>query len=528
LKILPFKGLKTGVLAILVILIVSAMLLVDIVMIKIAEADLLSAKVREGFLLLSLISGSIKGNAYERDSSKSMELIEKELHSSGFTTVLLRASDTDDEKIIGKWGSALQEARHDGLKAVSTKSVAQRFYGTRWGVVWFSPERLIMSSPISSPALKWGSVTIGCDLGETYEALRARQITFLLFLTLYAAFLVLAGMYLFSRVVVAPVRKLLSMASGIEDLRTQDPKGGAPANEIDRLFAAVSGILSRLEENKARLRGHIASLERANKEIERARDEMVRSEKLASAGRLAAGFAHEIGNPLGIVAGYFELLKTGNLTESERLDLLDRAGAEIGRMGRVIRQMLNIARPSPPTREVIKAHEIINETIEFLAGQPWLSGIEIKTSLEARTDNVLGDPGQLREVLLNIIMNAADAMERKGTLNVRTWQEESNLNIEISDTGPGIPEAILSEVFEPFFTTKDPGKGTGLGLWVCYRIITSMGGSIAATASPEGGASIKIRLVLMPGQGATKDENDARNSRIGPESRHKRYRPEPV
>ncbi|PIW00051.1 MAG: hypothetical protein COW41_06420, partial [Deltaproteobacteria bacterium CG17_big_fil_post_rev_8_21_14_2_50_51_6] len=82
-KILPFKGLKTGVLAILVILIVSAMLLVDIVMIKIAEADLLSAKVREGFLLLSLISGSIKGNAYERDSSKSMELIEKELHSSG-------------------------------------------------------------------------------------------------------------------------------------------------------------------------------------------------------------------------------------------------------------------------------------------------------------------------------------------------------------------------------------------------------------------------------------------------------------
>ncbi len=505
-KILPFRGLKTGVLAILVILIVSAMILVDVVMIKVAEADLISARIREGTLLLRLIPASIRINAEDHASLYAKGNIENALQLAGFSEVLIRSADTEAEKTIGTWGSAIQEARSDALKAILTKSITQRFYGSRWGVVWFSPERLIMSAPISTSALKSGSVTIGCDLGLIYESLNGRQIPFLIFLALYASILVLIGMYLFSRVIVAPVRRLLSMAADIDDLRPYGSHAGETANEIDQLFVAVNEILSRLEENKTRLKDHIASLEKANQEIEKARDEMVRSEKLAAAGRLAAGFAHEIGNPLGIVTGYFEILRQGGLSEAERLDLLERAGAEIGRMSKIIRQMLNIARPASPIMELISVHAIISETIEFLAGQPWLSQVEIKPCLEAAVDSVWGDPEQLREVFLNIIMNSADALDGKGTIRIKTMQRDETLRIEIADTGPGIPQPLLSEIFDPFFTTKEPGKGTGLGLWVCYRIITSMRGRIEASGSASGGACIVIELKAARVESSASDQ----------------------
>ncbi|RJR27527.1 MAG: sensor histidine kinase [Desulfobacteraceae bacterium] len=492
----PFRRLRTGILSTLIILIVSAMLLVNAILIKAAETDLTSGRILAGRLLLHVLSQTVQNDKYLSPSRDLLKNIEHSLHLAGFTGALLSSSETGPQLEIGEWGNALEEARASALEARATGNQTQRFFGTGWGVIWFAPERLIMSSPIASSGDKTAVLTVGTKLESIYLSLRHTQKSFLIYLALYASFLVLIGMYLFSRVVVAPVRRLLSMAAGIEDIKSAAPLPDPANNEIGQLFLAVREILAHLEENKARLKDHITSLERANQELKKARDEMLRSEKLASVGRLAAGVAHEIGNPLGIVTGYLDLIKTGVLKDEERTDLLCRIEDEMGRISRTIRQMLDLARPSHPRIEKVSIHEVILDTLEFLSGQPWLARIELRTHLKAETDLVFADIEEIREVLINIILNAADAIKTEGVITIETSGEKDLIIIKICDSGPGIPREHLLKVFDPFFTTKEPGEGTGLGLWVCYRIITAMGGRIEALRPDTGGTAIIVELEI--------------------------------
>jgi len=180
-------------------------------------------------------------------------------------------------------------------------------------------------------------------------------------------------------------------------------------------------------------------------------------------------------------------------------------------MDTVIRQLLDLSRPSVVDSSVVSIHDVIDDIANVLNVQPLMSNIELTLSLEAQSDQVLADPNQLRQVFLNLAINAADAIaadseEKQGRLEITSEATETNLvhkkgftksvDICFMDNGPGIPQKILDNIFDPFFTTKAPGKGTGLGLYVCFMIVDSMGGNIQAHSTEGQGMTMTITLPL--------------------------------
>ena len=258
----------------------------------------------------------------------------------------------------------------------------------------------------------------------------------------------------------------------------------------------------------------VRSLEKANFDLKRAQEDTIRAEKLASVGRLSAGIAHEIGNPIGIVSGYLELLKQRDISDEDRDEYIIRTETEINRINAIIRQLLDFSRPSNGVLQVVNVHEIIDEVAEISNTQPLMSNISLKLNLEAEKDTVRAHSDQLRQVFLNLMINAADAvssLEDKtyGAINVvsevtagtdvdsmNNRPDKPMLKIMYMDNGPGIPEEHIGNIFDPFYTTKEPGKGTGLGLSVCFMIIEGIGGKIEATSEEGKGTTITIYLPL--------------------------------
>ncbi|RPJ74676.1 MAG: hypothetical protein EHM15_04925 [Desulfobacteraceae bacterium] len=237
---------------------------------------------------------------------------------------------------------------------------------------------------------------------------------------------------------------------------------------------------------------------------------MIRAEKLASVGRLSAGIAHEIGNPIGIVTGYLDLLKQVDLAPEERVEYMERAQREIDRISTIIRQLLEISRPSPAGSHRVSVHSLLEDMAEVLNVQPFMSHVHFYLRLDAPDDAVVADTNQLRQVFLNLIINAADAISARndvtrGELVVSTENRGTDgavggdgkpwLLVRFSDNGTGIAEENLRDVFDPFYTTKEPGKGTGLGLSVSFMIVESFGGRMEVDSTVGHGTTM---TVVMP------------------------------
>jgi signal transduction histidine kinase len=223
-------------------------------------------------------------------------------------------------------------------------------------------------------------------------------------------------------------------------------------------------------------------------------------------GHLAAGIAHEIGNPIGIILGYLELITKGDLTKKDRDDFINRIGSEINRINQIIRQLLDFSRPSNGKPEETHAHTLIMNTLDILTPQPMMEDTRINLELNASSDKILADPNQLQQVFLNIVMNAADALGGKDPLEDNASGKElimesnntsDSIEIGFADNGPGLAEEELVRIFDPFYTTKDPGKGTGLGLSVSYRIVEGLGGTIRAESRMGKGTTITVTLPLF-------------------------------
>jgi two-component system NtrC family sensor kinase len=248
------------------------------------------------------------------------------------------------------------------------------------------------------------------------------------------------------------------------------------------------------------------SLEKANSDLKRAQQEIIRTEKMAGVGRLAAGIAHEIGNPIGIVLGYLDLLKQPDLNDTDRVDFLQRAEKETQRINSIIRQLLDLARPKETASRPVSMHAIIGEITEVMRLQPSMRDIKIETQLDAGRDVVWANGEQLRQVLLNLFLNGADAIidrgkPYKGRIQISTFAEAApdepegeKIMIMVKDNGTGIDPEQIGNIFDPFYTTKEPGKGTGLGLAVSYMIIDKIGGAIHVESELNKGTTVLIML----------------------------------
>jgi signal transduction histidine kinase len=294
--------------------------------------------------------------------------------------------------------------------------------------------------------------------------------------------------------------------------------------EFNQLSKALNQMIEKIEKNKDSLQDAFNQLAQANKDLKNAQDEIVKAEKLASIGRLSAGIAHEIGNPIGIVLGYLELIRQPDLGPEELSDFTRRAEQEIQRINTIIRQLLDLARPKESKPQQISVHAVLEDIAGVMGMQPMMSEIEIDLQLEAQQESLLTNVEQLRQVFLNLLLNAGDAIAdvrglSQGRIEIKTWNEQPGspkmpavLAISFEDNGNGIPSDQVESVFDPFYTTKEPGKGTGLGLAVSYMIIEKMGGNISVQSRMNAGTRFTIVLPLERTMAETDLEDSASSS----------------
>ncbi|MBD0324935.1 MAG: HAMP domain-containing protein, partial [Pyrinomonadaceae bacterium] len=241
-------------------------------------------------------------------------------------------------------------------------------------------------------------------------------------------------------------------------------------------------------------------------DIERLRElneQLIRTEKLAAAGTLAAGVAHEVNNPLASISSLIQMLQARPLTAdnaTEHKEMLRLISEQIARITRVLRDMMEFARARPPLRAPLDINEIIEASIRLASFDKNFQKLRLNVVLDHAAPHVFADADQLHQVFLNLLLNARDAMPDGGELHVRTQYDalSAEMTIEVADTGTGIAPEHRAHVFDPFFTTKPAGTGTGLGLAVCYGIITAHGGHIELSANNGRGTRVRVTLPTQP------------------------------
>jgi two-component system NtrC family sensor kinase len=237
------------------------------------------------------------------------------------------------------------------------------------------------------------------------------------------------------------------------------------------------------------------------KKLQETHLQLVSSEKMASLGKLAAGIAHEINNPLGGILIYSSLMMEDLSEEDPRRGDLARIVQEAGRCKEIVKSLLEFARQTEPKMEPTDINRAINDGLFFLVNQALFHNIQIVKRLDSFLPFVQGNASQLNQVFMNIIVNAAEAMHGSGTLTITTSPspDRKTIFVEFTDTGEGIPEENFTRIFDPFFTTKEVGKGTGLGLATSYGIIEDHGGKISVKSKVGEGTTFKIELPVHPG-----------------------------
>ena len=322
----------------------------------------------------------------------------------------------------------------------------------------------------------------------------------------FAAFLV-------RRLVLLPLGDALAAAEAIAggDLERRVPAGAT------REFEGLARSLNRMTDRLLEERRHL-----------------VRVEKLASIGRLGAGVAHEIGNPLGAIQGYLHLARTAGADDARRAEALDGLERETSRIDRIVRGLLDYARGRRATPTPVDVNAAVHGVIDLLAAQGTLRRVAVTTDLAIEEARIVADRHDMEQLFVNLLLNAADAMGGQGRIaittrrlaraelekqgrrrgesagaapqrepspRVRLWLDSAHrpnaaLKVVVADSGPGIPSADVERVFDPFFTTKEPGKGTGLGLAIVLRIVDNAGGTIWVEHAREGGAAFHMLFPL--------------------------------
>jgi len=222
-------------------------------------------------------------------------------------------------------------------------------------------------------------------------------------------------------------------------------------------------------------------------------EQLVRADKLAAMGTLAAGVAHEVNNPLASMSSLIQMMRSENGSEDigEKLEMIQ---TQIQRITRVTKDLTDFARSRPAAKSAVDINRVIETALRLAEFDSTFQKLKISNRISNDLPKILADADQLQQVFLNIFLNARDAMPNGGELTVSTLSSPDGISIEISDTGTGIAPANAMDVFDPFFTTKPAGKGTGLGLAVCYGIVTAHGGTLEVRQNEEDGATFVVKL----------------------------------
>ena len=232
------------------------------------------------------------------------------------------------------------------------------------------------------------------------------------------------------------------------------------------------------------------------RQFKKLNEQLIRTEKLAAMGTLAAGVAHEVNNPLASISSLIQMMQSKNNLDEKTIENLKLVQTQIQRITQVTKDMMDFARVRPAAKNLVDANDLIEKSLRLASFDKSFQKLHINKELAVNLSKVFADGDQLQQVFLNLFLNARDALPEGGELFIKTSETENDLQIEIADSGIGIRSEDIKKIFDPFFTTKPAGKGTGLGLAVCYGIITAHGGKIEVSNYEINGTKFTILLPI--------------------------------
>lgn len=409
-------------------------------------------------------------------------------------------------------GKTLEHVTDDMRWTVYSTPEGKRFLGTMQAI---RNEPSCSSAschehPASQTVL--GIVDIAYSL-DAIDQENAKHTAYLIAITV--GFIVLVSIsvgVLLQRQIYLPLKDLESGAKRITQGDLDHPIPVRNDDEFGRVAGSFNHMTMALKKSMSELQELIQTLElkveKRTKELLAAEAEVAQGEKLASVGLLASGIAHELNSPLTGVLTFTSLLRKKMEEGSQDAEDLDLVIRETKRCAGIIRRLLDFAREKVPVKGFFNLNQMIEETVRFIERPASLQDIEIKTDLDPDLPQVWGDANLIKQVVVNILVNAEQAIESDGTIVVESRiappqgtakpgaEPVPMVEIAVKDTGCGIPEANLQRIFDPFFTSKEVGKGTGLGLSVSYGIIKAHGGGIKVESVVGVGTTFRIYLPI--------------------------------
>jgi two-component system NtrC family sensor kinase len=373
-------------------------------------------------------------------------------------------------------GTRVSEQVHEQVLVKGLPWIDRAFVVNNWYIAAYEPIRDIRDKIV-------GILYVGI-LEEKFTDMRNRTTAIFLGIAFGGMIVALIVSSFLAKGISQPIRRLIfasrQWADGKLDYRVESTQ----KDEIAKLAETFNLMASSLKERDERLKEHTAQ-------------QIMKSERLATLGQLAAGVAHEINNPLGAILMYSNLSLEEIETGDPRRKNLEKVAAEAMRCKNIVRGLLDFARQSEPSVEEADVNEILRRTLSMLQNQAQFQNVSITTRLCTSLPEAVMDSGQIQQVFTNIILNAAEAIDEKGevAITTRTSEDGRFIEIEFADTGCGISEENIEKIFDPFFTTKEVGRGTGLGLAVSYGIIARHRGTIEVKSNP-GETAFIVRLPL--------------------------------
>lgn len=465
----------------LALIVAAATGLMGLVVFKFARTEMIQLKVETAQVLIRAMESRLAGDK----TAASLLTMSDTLVAADFTRMIV----TDRTgRVLSQFGFQPGRGLPEKSDLVEAMASGQVHTGVDGMWLWDDGPVLTIAAPLHQGLQVVGAVGLYSPLTElraTWTRIILAILTFQILDTLIA---VIFGTYLLSRRLVRPLK---AMVGRVEDLAASRYQPGQLAlvgdNEIGRLEEAFERMAAQILSSHKRLEENLQSLQQAQAGL-------VQSEKMASVGRLAAGLAHELGNPLGSLMGFVHLLKRSDLNEADRLDYLGRMNGELLRIDTIIRTLLDFARPAPAKIGPLDLARAVNDALALASVQKWFSGIQVRKELTPALPPARADANSLTQVLLNLLANAGQALGGTGTVTITTAGAGPDLSITVQDNGPGISPEDLPHIFDPFFTRKEPGLGTGLGLSVSLSIVQSFGGRLEARSEPGHGAAFSVYL----------------------------------
>ncbi len=383
-----------------------------------------------------------------------------------------------------------------------------RIEGNPWGILSLKKKYLLIAEPLpSGVGEEPRAAVVIIALDSIYAAIFENRHALFVYLLVNVILLTVVGFFRLITLTVKPIERMVGMSTSYQDPDVLFFSGEQHRSEFGQLSMALNGMFYRIEADRVKLRRTVSSLETAHAELLQTQKEMVRTEKMVSVGRLSAGLAHEIGNPIGIVQGYIELLQQPDLDQADKQQFAQRALSELERVNKLIRQLLDYAGSSAHERSRVQLDQLFAGICQIVPLKKYSPPISVLRDIPA--DICIECDGEsLRQVFLNCLFNALDAIEAKtGDYDrqiiitaekvVEAEGGQATIHIKMTDNGLGIKEKDLDAIFDPFFTTKAHGKGTGLGLFVSHSIIDAHGGKIWLESIFGQGSTVHIQLPIF-------------------------------